>query len=557
MSVLGKKWNIKSEDQGLDLIEKLLKNRGISSKEEKDIFFDGSFEQLLDPMSLKDMDKAIKRIQSAVENGEKIMIFGDYDVDGITGTAIVYDFLKKQGADVSYTLPDREKDGYGLKDYFIDKFHEEDVKLIITVDSGTSNLEEIKRAKKYGIDTVVTDHHTMPAELPPAVAIVNPHQTDCPYENKEICGSGIAFKLISALAPLYMDKEAADTYIKSQIGIAALGTVGDCMSLLNQENRVMVKEGLNSLMQGSHPGISKLLDDSGAKKDDITSITLGFHIGPRINAAGRLDVPDHSLELLLGNLEKVEILNKLNEQRKGLLEEYMKGVHRYMESRPLPHIVVIVSKAWRSGLLGLIASRVAETYGRPAIVMQDKGDTLVASMRSVNNFDITGLLRENMRDLFTAFGGHVMAGGFTLPKDNLLDFLEKVKAAGEKAIDPEDFKATLHLDCEINPSEVSMETVESLKPLGPFGQDNPEPAVVIKNTKILDIRPVGKTGEHLQFPVLAGDETFKAIAFRFGQHLGKIDPTLSYDIACTLEINEWNGNKNVQLKVLDLKPSEN
>jgi single-stranded-DNA-specific exonuclease len=555
MSLLGKKWVIQNEDENLNVIAKLLKNRGIDTPEKADQFFKDGREHMHNPLLLTDISKAMERIRQAVENKERIMIFGDYDVDGITGTAILYDFFKTIGVDVHYTLPNRENDGYGLKDYFIKRFKEQGVGLVITVDCGTSNLEEIKLANELEMDTVVTDHHSMPKELPPATAVVNPHRPDCKYPNKEICGSSIAYKLIQAMAPEFL-KDGADEYLEKQLSIVSLGVVGDCMSLTG-ENRVLVREGLKSLMAGNNPGVLELLKKAGVSTSNITSLTIGFQIGPRINAAGRLDTPDHAFELLIGNVEKAAKLNELNEERKVITRKYLEDAAAKIESMDsIPNIIVLHSPDWRAGLLGLIASNISDRYNRPTIAMQEKEGEFVASMRSVNDFDITGCLRENMRELFSAFGGHAMAGGFTMPKENLKTFLEKVEAVGKAEINPDEFVGRLNIDCEIQPNELSFETRSKMDQLEPFGQENPEPTLLIRKVQLLNLRPVGKDAEHLQISIKYGDKTFSTIAFRFGQHLDKIDPALPHDMVCNLEVNEWNGNRRLQLRVVDLKPSE-
>lgn len=555
MSLLGKKWIVQNEDETLNVIAKLLKNRGIDSPEKAESFFRGDKSGLHSPDLLKDMDKAVKRIKEAIEKKEKIMIFGDYDVDGITGTAILYDFFKQIGADIHYTLPNREDDGYGMKPYFMERFKEQGVKLIITVDCGTSSLKEIELANELGMEVVVTDHHSMPKVLPPAVAIVNPHRPDCDYPNKEICGSSIAYKLVQALAPDYLG-DAAEAYLDKQISIVSLGVVGDCMALKG-ENRILVREGLKSLMAGNNPGILALLREASLPTNKITSTTIGFQIGPRINAAGRMDKPDHAFELLTGNLDKAKKLNELNLERREITKQYVEEAVAMLEGKGgVPNIIVLYSKGWRAGLLGLIASQISERYNRPTIAMQEKEEELVASMRSLNDFDITGVLRKEAHELFAAFGGHAMAGGFTLPIENLSTFLKRVESIGEKHIDPENFKGELAIDCEIAPHEISFETCQKLEHLEPFGQKNPEPTLLVKGVKILDLKPVGKNQEHLQFPLQIADKTFNAIAFRFGKHLDKINLALPHDIVFNLEINEWNGRRKLQLKVVDMKPSE-
>lgn len=272
MSLFGKKWIIRNTDESLNVIAKLLQNRGIDTPEKAQAFFGGKLADLYSPTLLKDMDKAVERIKQAVLKKEKLMVFGDYDVDGITATALLYGFLKKVGADVYYTLPHREEDGYGLKDYFIEQFKKDGIHLIVTVDCGTANLKEIKEAQALGIDVVVTDHHTMPKTLPPALAIVNPKRPDCAYPNKDICGSSIAFKLISQLAPELMNKAEAKDYLGKQLGLVAMGIIGDCMPVKG-ENRILVREGLKSLKAGDHEGVTALLNEAGI---DLEKISSGF-----------------------------------------------------------------------------------------------------------------------------------------------------------------------------------------------------------------------------------------------------------------------------------------
>lgn len=555
MSLLGKKWVIQNSDENLNIIAKLLKNRGIDSPEKAEWFFNGTLKDLHDPKSLKEIDKAVGRIKKAIKNKEKVMVFGDYDVDGITATAILYDFLKKAGADVHYTIPNRDKDGYGLKDYFIRRFKEDDVRLIVTVDCGTSNFDEVQLTNELGMEVIVTDHHSIPEKLPPAYAIVNPQRPDCNYPNKESCGSTVAYKLVSLLARELWTAEKAEEYLDCQLGIVALGIVGDCMALTG-ENRILVNEGIKRLTDGKNPGVLALLEEANISCDKITSTTIGFQIGPRLNAAGRLDDPQHAFELLIGNLEKAQTLNELNDKRRQMTHDYVKEAVKEIEKMgSVPNIIVLSSKKWQAGLLGLIANGISEKFNRPTIILQEKDDEMIASMRSVNNFDITAALRGAASDLFTAFGGHAMAGGFTMPKANRDEFLKRIRAVGQDQINPDEFVNTLHIDCEVKADELSFETCHKLTQLEPFGAENPEPTLLIKNARILNIRPVGK-GEHLHLPIQYGDKTVGAIAFRFGKHLDKIDPEKPHDIVFNLEINEWNGHQKLQMKVVDLKPSE-
>ena len=556
MSLIGKKWVIQNQDADLDVVSKLHKNRDLDTEEKQKSFFDDGLANLHDPYLMKGMDKSVDRIQEAVKKNEKIMVFGDYDVDGITSTMIVYDFLKRIGAEAYYEIPNREADGYGLKDYFIEKFKEDGIDLIITVDCGIANITEVNLANNLGMDTIITDHHDIPEELPPAYSIVNPKQKDCDYPNKNLSGSAVAYKLITALAPFYFDGNLSNDYLFKQIGIATLGLVADCMPLTG-ENRTLTKLGLISLEEGDHPGISALLESTGINNGKITSTTIGFYIGPRINAAGRLDTAKHALELLLGDTEKVATLTKLNTERQKIVKEFVKSAIEQVDKMDdTPNIVIVENAEWKVRTLGLVSAKMCDIYNRPAIAMQERDNEYVASCRSLNDFDITSFLRKETGDLFSAFGGHKLAGGFTLPKENYDEFMKRISESAKNAFDPNDFHGKIEIDCELLPHELNYETSSHINKMEPFGNGNPEPTLVIKNTKILGIKPVGKTGEHLQFPVQYGDQKIQAIAFRFGEHLDKIDQEKEYDIAFNLEINEWKGYKKLQMRVIDLKQSE-
>ncbi|MDH5596904.1 MAG: single-stranded-DNA-specific exonuclease RecJ [Candidatus Peregrinibacteria bacterium] len=555
MSFLGKKWVIKNHRSDLGLIDKMLENRNLRTEDERFSFFNYSLKKLHDPFLLKDMEKGVSRLKEAIAKKEKIMIFGDYDVDGTSATALIYDFLKKVDANVHYTLPDRENDGYGLKDYFIRRFAEEGVKVIVTVDCGTANVNEIGLANELGMDTVVTDHHDCPAVLPEAYALINPKRPDGTYPNRELSGSAVAYKLVCAMAPFYFEEQEAEQYLYAQMGLAVLGLIADCMSLTG-ENRVLTNNGLKSLSEGHHPGIKALLEEAGMDTGKVTAITVGYFIGPRINAAGRLDTAEHALELLLGDTEKVETLSQLNSRRQQLVEGFVEQAIAQVEAmEELPCIIVVSSRDWNAGTLGLIAGRMMDRFSRPTIAMQEKDDEFVASCRSLNDFDITAYLRKEAGELFTNVGGHMLAGGFTLPRANKDELIQRMKGTARQYIDPENFYGLLELECIIDPLELSFDLSNKITKFEPFGMGNPEPTLLLKKARIDSIKRVGKEGQHLQFPVKLGDQKFAAIAFRFAQHLDKISPDKHYDVAFNLEINEWQGYRKLQLKVVDLKES--
>ena len=552
MSFLGKKWVVKNQEVDIDILTKLLKNRDLNTEEGRKSFFEDGLDTLHDPFLFQDMKKTVNRIKEAVIRNEKIMIFGDYDVDGVSSSVILYDFLKKIGADVFYTLPNRDKDGNGMKDYFIRQFSENGIKLIITVDTGTANYKEVVLANELGIDVIITDHHTAPSNLPPSYSMINPKLPDCQYPNKNLSGSAVVYKLVSALAPFYFNMETTEKYLYKMLGIATLGLVADCMSLVG-ENRVMTKYGLKSLAECDHPGVNALIKKAGIGDKKITSSTIGFYIGPRINAAGRLDSAHHAFELLLGDIEKVDTLGKLNFRRQIIVEEFVNEAKAQVETQnEVPNLLIIYSDKWKAGTLGLISGKLCDIYKRPCIAMQESDSQYVGSCRSLSDFNITGFLREHANNLFTTVGGHKMAGGFTLPKENFKEFLKVLNSAA-KNINTAKFLDTVDIDCEITSNDLNLETYNKLNTLEPFGNGNPEPTLMLKNITIESVKTVGKTGDHIQFPIKIGDKRTNAIAFRFGKHIDKISFDKSYDIVFNLEVNEWRGNKKLQMRVVDLK----
>lgn len=556
MSFIGKKWRVKNEKKELNLVDKMLENRGLQTEEERYAYFNYNLNKLFDPFLLKDMQKAVDRLKEAIKKEEKIMIFGDYDVDGTSATAILYDFFKKVGANIHYCLPNREDDGYGLKDYFMQQFKDEGVDVVITVDCGTANVKEVALANELGLTVIVTDHHDVPEELPQPYALINPRQKDCSYPNKQLSGSAVAYKLVCAMVPDYFESLIAKKYLYDQMGLAVLGLVADCMDL-NGENRVLTNNGLKSLAQGNHPGIKALLEAGGMNHQTITSTTIGFFIGPHINAAGRLDKADHALELLLGDVEKVTVLIELNQRRRHIVESFVKEASEQIkEMDEIPAVIVVSSEAWNAGTLGLIAGRMCEKFSRPVIAMQEKGEELVASCRSLNDFDITAFLRNEAGELFHNVGGHMLAGGFSLPKKNREELERRIRENAHKYIDLSNFYGHLELEGEIYSEELNFETTTKLSKFEPFGNGNPAPTLLLKKIQIPIVESMGKNKEHLRFPVQLGKQKFNAIAFRFAEHIDKILPDQNYDLAFTLEVNEWQGNKKLQLRVVDLKISE-
>ena len=436
------------------------------------------------------------------------------------------------------------------------EFKEQGVDVIITVDCGTANKKEVALANELGMTVIITDHHDAPAELPEAHALINPKQPECDYPNKELSGSAVAYKLICALTPLYFDEITTERYLYDQMGLAVLGLVADCMALTG-ENRVLTNNGLKSLNEGRHVGIQALLKERGMENKPITSQTIGFFIGPHINAAGRISTADTALELLLGDVSKAPELVELNLTRREIVHDFLKEAVEQVEAMgELPHIIVLSDPGWSAGTLGLIAGCLVEKFNRPVIAMQEKEDELVASCRSLNDFDITSFLREIGEELFTNVGGHMLAGGFSLPKKNHHELLKRIQEKAPNHIDLDHFYGKLDVECEINSSEISLETEAKLSKFEPFGMGNPQPTLMIKQARIEEVKALGKNQEHLKFPIQMGHQSFEAIAFRFGEHLDKITPEKTYDIAFNLDVNEWRGRRKVQLRVVDMRESK-
>ncbi|MFC1615514.1 single-stranded-DNA-specific exonuclease RecJ [Patescibacteria group bacterium] len=552
MSFQNRKWIIKNLNTQKSAYQKVLENRG-------NLNFDKNV-KLHDPFLFGDMEKAIDRIHKAIKSNERIIVFGDYDVDGISGTAILVHLLKELGAQVSYRIPNRVKDGYGFTEKFIQEFIENDVSLVITVDCGISCHKEIKKAASQGIDFIVTDHHQVPAEIPKhACAILHPGMPKTKYPFKDLTGSGVAFKLAQALIIKNYPPEKSQELFEEYIDLASLGTVADLGPLLN-ENRYIVKRGLEILKKTKWIGLRQIMEMANVTSDNIDTNTIGFQIGPRINAAGRIGDPYIALSLLLQKeksnktFELSKKLEQLNRERIELtydaLEEAEEQILKNHDQ--LPEILIAEGPDWHVGIVGLVAGRLAERYGRPSIIMQDFGDTLVASARSLEFFDITQALRE-CQDLLETFGGHAQAAGFGLKKENLEKFKKRISIYTKKQLKEIELKSILDIDCEIKPEEISFDLLENLKKLEPFGVANQKPKFLLANIEPFFVDQVGKEAKHLRFKVNINNQEFTVIAFSMGHHADSIRQRRNVDIAFHLNRNVWNNRETLQLQALDIR----
>ncbi len=506
-----------------------------------------SLDDLHDPYLLCGMKEAVKRIKQARENRERVIIFWDYDVDGVTSTSILMHLFKTLKMDVSYRLPHRVKDGYGMKKYFIDELAELWVDLIITVDCGTRDVDVVRYSKEKGIDIIVTDHHAVPDVIPEeAVAVINPKRPDCSYPFKWLAGAWVAYKLMMAVAKEYMDDEKYKNYIRESIDIAAIGTVADCMTLTG-ENRTIVSLGLKQIKNSRSKWIRALIEDK--IHEDLDADIFGFLIGPRLNAAGRMDTPYKAVNLILNNSDSLgKTLNEiemLNDQRKALTTEFVdKALGEIEEGN---NIIIYHSPDIRHGIIGIIAGRLTEKFYRPSIVLIDEGDKLVASCRSPEYFSIIDLL-EKYKDSFIAFGGHKQAAGFSILKESFEEFKQKIQAD----LNAEDFSQhtkKIEIDKCVKLDEIGFKFLASMNTYKPFGLWNPKPVFMIENFEPERVSILWKTREHLKFENRYG---FKIFAFGFGEHYDELKNIPKMDIIFDLSEDNWMWKRGLMFRIIDI-----
>lgn len=554
MSVLGKKWLIKNDDNQKTVFERLMENRGFEDLD--------SLSDFHDPYLFNEMEKAVQRIDKAVKNQERVIVFGDYDVDGISGTAILVHILKKIGANVSYRLPNRLNDGYGLSLKFIDEFIEKNINLVITTDCGISCHSEVAKANEHNIDVIITDHHTVPETPPAAFAILHPKIPNSNYPFKELTGAGVALKLAHALIKRYLPETEQQSYLHSLLDLATLGTIADLGSLKG-ENRLIVTHGLTALTNTKWVGLKKIKELASLKEGTkINAINIGFQLAPRINAAGRIGDPYTALSLLLQEEENEKVtqlgdkLESLNKERQAMTEQAMKEAEQiFLNKENLPHILIAYNTNWHVGILGLVAGKLAEKYGRPAIIMQDFGDTLVASARSPQYFNIVEALTKAKHHL-VSFGGHAQAAGFNMEKAKLMDFTAEISEIASNILQHTELKTILEIDCQLSGEEISLQLLEKIEKLQPFGVDNRKPTFVMKNIEPYFINKVGQDGNHMKFTIKNGNQKFPVIAFRMGPFAEQLRKHRKIDLVFQLELHSWNEREFIQLQALDFRPNE-
>lgn len=559
------KWLIKKQDEAAvaeirkqfgfcDAVARVLYNRGLTDRKSIESFFDIDIANLHDPLLLADMEKATSRIKRAVENGEKITVYGDYDVDGITSVVLMYRCLTSLGANVDYYIPDRTEEGYGLNSSALRSIYDSGTSLIVTVDTGTTAVEEIAEAENYGLDVIVTDHHECKPTLPVCVAVVNPKRPDSVYPYKELAGVGVVFKLVCALI-------GDSTKAFSLYGdLVSIGTIADIMPLVD-ENRVLVSLGLDLLRKRPSCGIKALLEASGGyKHGQITASTIAFQVAPRINAAGRIGDPKRSVELLLCEdpeqaASLAEGLCDENRTRRQMEADIIADVEKMLENRnPSDRIIVVGSENWHHGVIGIVASKIVEKYHLPCILVCFDGDRAKGSARSIKDVSMFELLTQSSRHL-EKFGGHEMAAGLTLARKDFDGFVRDITAIANEKITDDMMIPVVESECEIPFSEISLDTVHEFQRLEPFGTGNPTPNFAFGNVVISDIIAVG-AGMHLKLTFSYSGQDFSAMLF--GTTLQDFDFATgdTVDIVFSMSENFFNNRYSLNMSLKRMRLCE-
>ncbi|MCD4760334.1 single-stranded-DNA-specific exonuclease RecJ [bacterium] len=538
------------------IVVQLLYNRDLKTQEQIDEFLNPDYgEDIHDPFLFTDAKKACQRIYQAIDKQELITIYGDYDADGVSAAVILNSILKVLGAKVETFLPHREKEGYGLNMRAIEELVENKTKLIITCDCGVSNIEEVDLANKNKVDVIITDHHAVPEKLPQAYAIIHP-QVDKQYPWKTLAGGGVAFKLAQALLLSPENKlsdQEKETNEKWLLDLVAISTVADMVPLLG-ENRTLLKYGMTVLKKTKRLGLQKLLEVARLDPGKIDARTIGFSIAPRINAAGRMDHANLAYYLLIEtDAKKAENLannlNQSNLDRQKLTEQTVRQA-KIQDVDVKDSLLTFYQEDWPAGLTGLVAGRLSREHNRPCLVMTRVNGLVVGSGRSIKGFDIVQALQKNKK-LLEKFGGHPQACGFSFEQKNMDAFVSSMKKIAGQELEGEKFQKSLDIELEINFENISWTIVDLLDKFRPFGQANPEPLFVSNDISVTSARKVGADQKHWKLELVKGNKKLGAIGFGLGKM--KLEIGDKIDVVYNLNINEWNGNREIQLNIKDIR----
>lgn len=559
-----KRWVIKEADRNSaekleselrihPVLVQLLVQRGITSYEEARKFFRPSLEQLHDPFLIKDMDKAVDRILRAVRNNEKILIYGDYDVDGTTAVALVYSFFKELGVEVDYYVPNRYIEGYGISFQGIDWAKANGCKLVIALDCGIKAHDKIEYANQHHIDFIICDHHLPDEKLPNAVAVLDPKRKDCHYPYKELSGCGIGFKLISAVA---RKKHVPYEKVNKYLDFVVVSIASDIVPITG-ENRILSYYGLHRLNKEPSDGLRALIELNSLKKE-LTIADVVFIIGPRINAAGRMDDARHAVRLLISGIEHAsshaQVLNKHNRDRKDFDVSITQEAREMLQNDPQQtsrKTTVLFKNDWHKGVIGIVASRLIDTWYRPTIIFTESNGIVAGSARSIPGYDIYEAIYA-CRELLEQFGGHMFAAGLTLKPENLEAFKMKFEEVVSSTIDERLLTPEIEINAELHPRDVTPKFYNILRQFGPFGPENMKPLFVTQGvTDSGWSKVVGD--QHLKFSVKKDDTILQGVGFGMADYISMVKSGAPFDICYTLEENEWNGRKRIEMVVKDLK----
>lgn len=538
----------------------ILYNRGITTAPQIQAFIEGHYLQPDDPFLLPDMDKAVERIMEACEKHEQVVIYGDFDADGVTSTVLLVEALRAiegfERDQVRPYIPDRVDEGYGLNFDALTKIKEEfGGQLVITVDCGIRSVAEVEHANTIGLDMIITDHHSIGPRIPPALAVINPKRADSAYPERMLAGVGIAYKLAQAIHARCPSVSGFE--LSSLLDLVAVGTIADIAPLLG-ENRKLVTEGLTVVNRLQRPGISALAQITGVKAGHIKAESIGFTLGPRINAAGRLDHAYTAAKLLATNnlLQArawADDLNDLNRRRQHLTAELTERAESLIGDVESAHLLIAVDEEFVSGVVGLVASRLKENYYRPSIVLEKGAEESHGSCRSIPEFHITHAL-DQVADLLERYGGHAQAAGLTIRNENIPEFIARMSAIAAEQLQNEELFPTITIDAELALSEIDWALQENLEQLEPTGAANATPIFLTRNVQVLNYRTVGRDHSHLQLEVASDAlHSFKAIAFGQGGWATMMPERI--DIVYVLGVNEWRGRRTLQLNIQDLRPA--
>ena len=536
------------------LLSQLLSVRGVSSPEEAALLLDRERELSHSPYLMKDMDRAADRIRRALADGERIAVFGDYDVDGITSTVLLVDYLRSRGADCLKYIPRRVEDGYGLGKEALRTLHDQGVTLVITVDCGITGVEEARWAREIGLDLVITDHHECREVLPDAAAVVDPRRSDCPYPFKHLAGVGVALKLVLAL-----DEQREESLFARYCTLAAIGTVADVMPMTG-ENRTIVCRGLEAIGSTDFLGLQALLRETGLADREVSSIQIGFVLAPRINAAGRMGAAELAADLLLtDDPARAEVLARelcgLNRERQAVEQEIFAQAVEQIEFLPDGErsALVLSSESWHQGVVGIVASRLSEKYSCPSFMIHLQNGIGKGSCRSYGGFNLFAAL-ESCQDLLVDFGGHELAAGFNIREEDIPAFRRRMNRCVCEFCNGEKPVSSLALDVVIrDPACVTLEEMEALSRLEPYGSGNERPVFAMMGVRVESMQGVGQN-RHLKLRLAKGEYRFDAIFFSATAACG-VAPGMRVDVAFHLQVNEFRGVSSVQLQLVDLRPA--